>query len=126
MAEAFEIKAKVSYLQISPRKVRLVVDAVRGKGADEALDMLQFMPQKAADPVYKLIQSAIANAGDLYGLEADELVISRIFANEAPTRRKGRYGGRFAGRGRFRPQLRRSSHVTVVLMEQDVVDYGEY
>ncbi|MCP4361058.1 MAG: 50S ribosomal protein L22 [Chloroflexi bacterium] len=126
MAEAFEVKAKLSYLQISPRKVRLVVDAVRGKGADEALDMLQFMPQKAADPVYKLIQSAVANAEDNYGLEADELLIGRIFADEGPTRRKGRYGGLFAGRGRFRPQLRRSSHVTVVLAERDVVDYGDY
>ncbi len=126
MAEAFEISAKLRYVQIAPRKVRLVVDAVRGKGAKEALDVLQFMPQKAAGPVYGLIQSAIANAEENYGLEADELVVSRIFADEGPRRRKGRYGGRFAGRGRFRPQVRRSAHITVVLAERDVVDYGDY
>lgn len=124
MAEAFEITAKLSHLQISPRKVRLVVDAVRGKDADEAMSMLQFMPQRAAKPVYKLIKSAVANAEQNYGLDADELVVSRIFADEGPRRRKGRYGGRFAGRGRFRPQVHRSSHVTVVLTEREIVDYG--
>ena len=124
MAEAFEITAKLSYLQISPRKVRLVVDAVRGKDAQEAMSMLQFMPQRAAKPVYKLIQSAVANAEQNYGLDADELIVSRIFADEGPRRRKGRFGGRFAGRGRFRPQVHRSSHVTVVLAEREVVDYS--
>ena len=126
MAEAFEISAKLRYLQISPRKVRLVVDAVRGKGAQEALDTLKFMPQKAADPVYKLVASAVANAEENYGLEADELIVSRIFADEGPRHRKAPYGGRFAGRGRFRPIVRRSSHVTVVLAEREVLDYGDY
>ncbi|HUM70389.1 MAG TPA: 50S ribosomal protein L22, partial [Chloroflexota bacterium] len=93
MAEAFEITAKLSHLQISPRKVRLVVNAVRGKDAQEAMSALQFMPQRAAKPVYKLIQSAVANAEQNYGLDADELVVSRIFADEGPRRRKGRYGG---------------------------------
>ncbi len=126
MAEAFEISAKLRYLQISPRKVRLVVDAVRGMGAQEALDTLKFMPQKAADPVYKLVASAVANAEENYGLEVDELIVSRIFADEGPRHRKAPYGGRFAGRGRFRPIVRRSSHVTVVLAEREVLDYGDY
>lgn len=126
MAEAFEITAKLRYLQISPRKVRLVVDAVRGKNAKEALDILKFMPQRASDPVYKLVASAVANAEENYGLEADELFVSRIFADEGPRHRKAPYGGRFAGRGRFRPIMRRSSHVTVVLAEREVLDYGDY
>ena len=126
MAEAFEITAKLRYLQISPRKVRLVVDAVRGKNAKEALDILKFMPQRASDPVYKLVASAVANAEENYGLEADELFVSRIFADEGPRHRKAPYGGRFAGRGRFRPIMRRSSHVTVVLAEREVLDYGNY
>lgn len=126
MAEAFEISAKLRYLQISPRKVRLVVDAVRGKNAKEALDILKFMPQRASDPVYKLVASAVANAEENYGLEADELFVSRIFADEGPRHRKAPYGGRFAGRGRFRPIIRRSSHVTVVLAEREVLDYGDY
>jgi large subunit ribosomal protein L22 len=106
--------------------VRLVVDAVRGKNAKEALDILKFMPQRASDPVYKLVASAVANAEENYGLEADELFVSRIFADEGPRHRKAPYGGRFAGRGRFRPIMRRSSHVTVVLAEREVLDYGNY
>lgn len=125
MAEAFEVKAIVRHVQIAPRKVRLVVDAVRGKGAQEALDMLRFMPQLAAKPVYKLIESAVANAEQNYGLEVDELYVSTIFADEGPRRRKAPYGGRFAGRGRFRPIIRRTSHITVTLAERDVVDYGD-
>jgi large subunit ribosomal protein L22 len=125
MAEAFEVIAKARFLPISAQKARLVVDAVRGKDADEALDTLRFMPQNAAEPVYKLIESAVANAEQNFGLEIDELYVSRIFANEGPRHRKAPYGGRFAGRGRFRPIVRRSSHITVVLAEREVVDYEE-
>jgi len=126
MAEAFEVKAKLKHLQISPRKVRLVVDAVRGKDAQEALDILFYMPQKASGPVYKLVQSAVANAEQNFGLEIDELYVSRIFVDEGPRHRKAPYGGRFAGRGRFRPIMRRSSHVTVVLAEREVVEFVDY
>lgn len=125
MAEVFEVKAKARFIQISPQKVRLVVNAVRGMSAQEALDTLRFMPQRAAEPVFKLVQSAVANAEQNYGLEIDELVISRIFADEGPRHRKAPYGGRFAGRGRFRPIIRRSSHITVVLAERELADYGD-
>lgn len=125
MAEAFEVTAKSRFIPISTQKMRLVVDAVRGKGADEALDTLRFMPQSGAEPVYKLIESAVANAEQNFGLEIDELYVSRIFADEGPRHRKAPYGGRFAGRGRFRPIVRRSSHITVVLAEREVVDYEE-
>lgn len=123
MAEAFEVKAIARHIQISPQKVRLVVDVVRGKDAGEALDILRFMPQKAAEPVYKLIQSAVANAEQNFGLEMDELYVSRIFADDGPRRRLSPYGGRFGARGRFKPILRRSSHITVVLAEREVVEY---
>jgi large subunit ribosomal protein L22 len=126
MAEAFEVTAKARYIPMTPRKVRLVVDAVRGKGAKEALDTLRFMPQRAAEPVYKLIESAVANAEQNFGLEAEELVVSRIYADEGPRHRKAPYGGRFAGRGRFRPIIKRSSHITVVLAEREVIDYGDF
>lgn len=124
MADVFEVKAKVRYIPMGAQKVRLVIDTVRGKGAQEALDMLRFMPQKAAEPIYKLIQSAVANAEQNYGLEAEDLYVSSIFADEGPRRRKAPYGGRFAGRGRFRPIMRRTSHVTVTLAEREAVDYG--
>ncbi len=103
MAEAFEIRAIAKHIPISPRKVRLVVDVVRGMDAQSALDTLRFMPHRAAEPVYKLVQSAVANAEENYGLEVDELMVSRIFADDGPRHRKAPYGGRFAGRGRFRP-----------------------
>ncbi len=120
MAEVFEVRAIAKHIPISTQKVRLVVNAVRGMGAEQALDTLRFMPQRAAEPVFKLIQSAVANAEENFGLEIDELVVHRIFADEGPRHRKAPYGGRFAGRGRFRPIMRRSSHITVVLAEREI------
>jgi large subunit ribosomal protein L22 len=122
MAEVFEVKAVTKHIGIGTRKMRLVVDTVRGLGAQEALDTLRFMPQRSAEPVYKLIESAVANAEENYGIEVDELLVSRIFADEGPRHRKAPYGGRFAGRGRFRPIVRRSSHITVVLTERELED----
>ena len=122
MAEVFEVKAVTKHVGIGTRKMRLVVDAVRGMGAQEALDTLRFMPQKSAEPVYKLIESAVANAEENYGLEIDDLLVSRIYADEGPRHRKAPYGGRFAGRGRSRPIVRRSSHITVILTERELED----
>lgn len=123
MYEPFEVKAVAKHVQMTPRKVRLVVDAVRGKDALEALDILRFMPNRAAEPVYKLVRSAVANAEENFGLEIDELYVSRIFVDEGPRHRLAPYGGRFAGRGRFRPVMKRSSHITVYLAEREIVDY---
>ena len=123
MADVFEVKAVARHIPISPQKVRLVVDVVRGKSAQAALEMLRFMPQKAAEPVFKLIQSAVANAEQNYGLEEDELFVSRIFADDGPRRRLSPYGGRFGARGRFKPIMRRSSHITVVLAEREVTEF---
>lgn len=120
MADAFEVRASVKHVPISPQKVRLVVNAIRGMNAEDALDQLRFMPQKAAEPIYKLVASAVANAEENFGLEIDELMVSRIYADDGPRRRKAPYGGRFAGRGRFRPIVRRWAHITVVLAEKDV------
>lgn len=120
MAEVFEVRAVAKHIPISPRKMRMVVDVVRGMNAAEALNTLRFMPNSAAEPVYKLIQSAVANAEENYGLEIEDLEINRIYADDGPRHRKSPYGGRFAGRGRFRPIMRRSSHLTVVLAEREV------
>ena len=122
MAEVFEVKAVAKHIPISPRKMRMVVDVVRGMSAEQALDTLRFMPQRAAEPVYKLIQSAVANAEENYGLEVEELEVNSIYADDGPRHRKSPYGGRFAGRGRFRPIMRRSSHITVVLVEREIED----
>ena len=123
MADAFEVRASVKHVPISPQKVRLVVNAIRGMDAEDALDQLRFMPQKAAEPIYKLVASAVANAEENFGLEIDELMVSRIYADDGPRRRKAPYGGRFAGRGRFRPIVRRWSHITVILAEKDIDEF---
>jgi len=106
--------AHLSHLSISAQKVRLIVDLVRGKDANEALDILRFMPNRAAGPVGKLLASAVANAEENFGVSRDDLYVATIYANEAPTRKWRRFGAR----GRFKPVLRRSSHVTVVLRER--------
>lgn len=109
-----DIQAHLRNLPMSAQKVRLVVDLVRGKGANDALEMLRFVNKAAALPVRKLVASAVANAEENFGISRDDLVIEKIFANEAPTRKWRRFGAR----GRFKPLLRRNSHVTVVLRER--------
>ena len=114
--DEIEVRAVSKYVRMSPQKVRLVVNQVRGKGVDEALTMLKFMPQAAAKPVYKTIRSAIANAEENEGLSREDLYIARITADGGPTRRWRRFGAR----GRFKPIRKRSAHVTVVLKEREV------
>jgi large subunit ribosomal protein L22 len=110
---AHDIRAQLRFLSISAQKVRLVVDLVRGKDAVQALEILRFAPQAAAQPVSKLLASAVANAEENFGVSRDDLFVAKIFADEAPTRKWRRFGAR----GRFKPILRRSSHVTVILRE---------
>lgn len=112
---ANDIRAKLSNLDTSAQKARLVVDLVRGKPVLEALNILKFTPNKAAEPVHKLVRSAMANAEENFGISRDDLYIYKIFADEAPTRKWRRFGAR----GRFKPILRRRSHVTVILRETE-------
>ncbi|MCX8024246.1 MAG: 50S ribosomal protein L22 [Thermanaerothrix sp.] len=112
---ATDVRAQLRYCPISAQKVRLVIDLVRGKPAVEALDILKFVPKGAARPVRKLLASAVANAEENFGISRENLYVYRITADEAPTRKWRRFGAR----GRFRPILRRSSHVTVVLRERE-------
>jgi large subunit ribosomal protein L22 len=121
--EAFEVSATLRYLQVSPQKARLVVDVVRGLGAQQALDTLSYLPNKSAEPVFKLIQSAVANAEENYGLDAEDLFISKIYVNDGPRNRLRPYGGRFGARGRFKPIIQRQSHITVVLAERNPTDF---
>lgn len=109
-----DIRAHLRFLSVSAQKVRMVIDLVRGKDANQAVDILRFTPNGAAGPVLKLVKSAIANAEENFGISRDDLYVATIFADEAPTRKWRRFGAR----GRFKPLLRRSSHVTVVLRER--------
>lgn len=110
---AQEITAKLSKCDTSAQKARLVVDLVRGKKVVDALNILSLTPNGVAAPLRKLIASAMANAEENFGVGRDELVVYKIFANEGPTRKWRSFGAR----GRFKPQLRRSSEITVVLRE---------
>jgi len=109
-----EVKAVAKYLRISPLKARLVIDEIRGLQVDDALDQLRYMPQGAAKPVEKLVKSAVANAEENFGLSREDLYIAKIYADQGPIRKWRRFGAR----GRFKPIVRRYSHITVVLDER--------
>lgn len=112
-----DIFAQAKNIQISPQKVRLVIDLVRGKDVTEALTMLKFVPNRAAVPVSKVIASAMANGEENFGVSREDMYIHRIYADEAPTRKWRRFGAR----GRFKPWLRRASHITVILREREEI-----
>jgi len=109
-----DIQAKTRHLTLSAQKVRSVIDLVRGKSANDALEILRFVNKRAALPVRKLVASAVANAEENFGVSRDDLYVAKITADEAPTRKWRRFGAR----GRFKPILRRSSHVTLILRER--------
>lgn len=109
------MKAKATHIRISPRKVRMVVDTVRGRSVSQALNILEFARKKAALPVKKLLKSAMANAVENNGIsDVDSLVIARITVDEGPTIK--RFMPR--ARGRATPIRKRTSRVQIVLREQ--------
>ena len=110
-----EVKASSMSLPISAQKVRLVCDQVRGKDADQALTILKFMPQKGAEFVGKLIASAVANAENNFELNRTDLYVKTIYADEGMTMKRMKAGAR----GRYKPRVKRSAHVTVVLDERE-------
>jgi large subunit ribosomal protein L22 len=115
-----EIMAQAKHVPMPARKIRRIIDQVRGLDVEEALDMLYFLPHAAATPVQKLIYSAIANAEENFGIPRDELYIAEIMADEGPGVMPGKgWRRRYGGRGRVRPIRKRSSHITVVLDEME-------
>ena len=106
------MKASATHIRISPRKVRMVVDTVRGKSVSQALSILGFTRKKAALPVQKLLKSAVANAVENDGIsDVDTLVIDRIMVDEGPTLK--RFMPR--ARGRATPIRKRTSHIRIML-----------
>ena len=110
-----EVRAVAKDTGVAPRKVRLVVNMVRGKKVAEALTMLQFTPSPTAGVVAKVIKSAAANAENNFQMTASNLRIVRIFADAAPTLKRFRP----RSRGRASHILKRSSHITVVVTEEE-------
>ena len=113
-----EVRALTKYLSISPRKLRLVCDKVRGMDAQEAQIVLEYMPQKGAALVSKTLASAMANATNNFDLNPDDLFVSQIYAGDGPTLKRFKAGAR----GRFKPRLKRTSHLWVFLAEREEED----
>ncbi|KAA1422267.1 50S ribosomal protein L22 [Mumia zhuanghuii] len=109
--------AVARFVRVTPQKARRVVDMVRGLQVDEALPLLQFAPQAAAENVYKLVASAAANAETTEGLDRSSLIISAARVDEGPTMKRWRP----RARGAANRILKRTSHITVVVQPRDAV-----
>lgn len=106
-----KITAKLNHLHMSPRKIRLVADLIRGMDAKEAETQLKFLTKRAARPILKLLNSAVANASHNFDVEKDNLFISEIQVNEGPTLKRWRA----RAMGRAAPIMKRTSHINLVL-----------
>ncbi|MFC4355376.1 50S ribosomal protein L22 [Chryseomicrobium sp. FSL W7-1435] len=111
MAQA---KAVARTVRIAPRKVRLVVDLIRGKQVGEAVAILNHTPRSASPVVEKLLKSAIANAEHNYDLDINSLVVSEVFVDEGPTLKRFRP----RAQGRASAINKRTSHITLVVSEK--------
>ncbi|MCR1898663.1 50S ribosomal protein L22 [Irregularibacter muris] len=110
-----EARAIAKHIRISPRKVKIVIDLIRGKNLGEALNILSLTPKAASEPVAKLLRSAAANAENNYDMNVDSLYVAEIQANQGPTLK--RFRARAQGRGT--QILKRTSHISVVLKERE-------
>lgn len=110
-----EVSATLTGARISAQKVRLVADLIRGKAAEDALDILSFSNKKAAEIVKKLLNSAIANAEHNEGADVDELKVSTIFVNEGRVMKRLRP----RAKGRADRILKRSCHITVKVADSE-------
>ena len=109
--------ASARYSRITPMKARRVVDMVRGLPVDEALALLQFAPQAASETVYKVLESAIANAETTEGLDRGDLVVSVAQVDEGPTMKRWRP----RAQGRATRINKRTSHITLAVQPADIV-----
>ncbi|MBX0326889.1 50S ribosomal protein L22 [Oscillochloris sp. ZM17-4] len=111
-----EVKAITRYVRISPLKVRLVMDVVRGMPVDRALSTLQYMPQKAAREVFRTIKSAAANAENNFDLDPSDLVVKTIYADQGPVLK------RFMPRARgMANSIRKpTTHITVIVDDGEI------
>jgi large subunit ribosomal protein L22 len=111
-----EIKSHGRQIRISPKKVKPVLDLVRGKGVQEAEALLRYSGRKAGEIVLKLLNSAQANAENNFALDPHTLIISETYVSGGPAFKRGR----MVSRGRWHPILKRTSHVTLILKEKEV------
>ncbi len=109
-----KVRAQAKYIRQSPYKVRRVLDLVRGLPVHEAEHILALTPRRAADPVGKVLRSAVANAEHNFALDADELVVAEAYADEGPTLKRFRP----RARGRATRIRKRTSHITIVVADR--------
>jgi large subunit ribosomal protein L22 len=112
-----EARAQARYVRVTPMKARRVVDLIRGMKADEAAAVLRFTPQAAAEPVRKVLESAMANAENNDGLATDDLYVAAAYVDEGPTMKRFRP----RAQGRAYRINKRTSHITVVVEERTPV-----
>ncbi|OPX31512.1 MAG: 50S ribosomal protein L22 [Candidatus Latescibacteria bacterium 4484_181] len=113
-----QAKAEGRYIRISPRKTKQVIDMIRGKAVEEALNLLHFCPKAPSVPVEKVIRSAVANLLDQEGgakVNTEDLIIKDVRVNQGPTLKRFRP----RAMGRAAPIRKRSSHITVVVGEEE-------
>jgi len=108
-----EVKAKAKFIKMSPRKIRLVADIIRGLPVREALEQLRFINKKATLPLLKLLNSGIANATNNYELDKDNLFIEEVRVDEGPVLRRWQP----RAHGRATPIRKKMSHISLVLRE---------
>ncbi len=110
-----EARAHVKYVRISPRKVKIVCDLIRGKDVNTAMAMLMNTPKAASEVVAKLLKSAVANAENNYEMDPEKLYISETYANPGPILKRFRP----RAQGRAYRINKRTSHITIVVKEQE-------
>ena len=115
--QEISVEAHHKFARVSPQKARLVADQVRKMSVQKAMDLLTFSNKKSSDLILKVLNSAVANAEHNFGLDVDELYISEVYINEAPTFE--RFMARAKGRGAR--ITKRNSHITVKVKEKEVV-----
>ena len=109
-----EVKAVAKYVRIAPRKVRVVMDLIRGKNVAEAFAILKFTPKVGADAIEKVLKSAVANAENNFDMNVDKLFISTAFVDQGPTMKRIHP----RSRGQAFKILKRSSHITIAVEER--------
>ncbi len=109
-----EVKANLKFVRVAPRKVRLVADLIRGRGSEEALNILTFTKKAAAKILIKLLKSAIANATQRKTIDVDRLFVKKITVDQGPMMK--RYQPRALGRATM--IRKRTSHIQIVLDER--------
>ena len=115
MEEIKTAQATLKYARISPRKVKIVADLIRGKDVKEALAIVKFTPKASSDILEKLLNSAISNAENNHDMRMENLYISEIYANQGPTLKRVRP----AAKGSAVRIRKRTSHITIVLKEKE-------